>query len=122
MKAINANISSMQTDINNLVVVDEQPDLEGNDNVHANNVDGADGGADAEKCDGASVASEASVDANVAHLLKSTRTSCEEEATSSRMSLLSSMVQDISASEMTGNAVQNNLANIVASLLKEKSY
>ena len=54
------------------------------------------------------------------HLLTSTHTSHEESATTYRMSLLSSIAQDLTVRKTTGNVVQKDLANIVASVMKGK--
>ena len=94
MKAINTNITSMHNDINNLVVVHEDSDMpenEGDANVSLND-DAADGEAEGE---GTETASVFSVDTKVGHLLTSTHTSHEESATTCRMSLLSSIAQDL---------------------------
>jgi hypothetical protein len=113
MRAINTNITSMHDDINNLVVVNEDSDMPEN----GGDVDGADDEAEREGTDTASVVS---VDTKVEHLLTSAQTSQEESATTSQASLLSSIAQDLTVSEKTGNAVHKDLANIVASLLKDK--
>jgi hypothetical protein len=113
MRAINTNITSMHDGINNLVVVNEDSDMPEN----GGDVDGADDEAEREGTDTASVVS---VDTKVEHLLTSAQTSQEESATTSQASLLSSIAQDLTVSEKTGNAVHKDLANIVASLLKDK--
>ena len=64
--------------------------------------------------------SEASVDAQVAHLLASQQTAREQTAVTSCTSLLSSIAQDLIVSEKMGKAVQTELANIVTSLLTDK--
>ena len=53
----------------------------------------------------ASVVSEASVDAQVAHLLTSQQTAREQTAITSRTSFLSSIAQDLLACKKTGKAV-----------------
>ena len=85
---------------------------------NGSDVDDADGEAEREGTDTASVVS---VDTKVEHLLTSAQTSQEESATTSRVpSLLSSIAQDLTVNEKAGNAVHKDLANIVASLLKDK--
>ena len=106
----------MHDDINNLVVVNEDSDMPEN----GGDVDGADDEAEREGTDTASVVSVVSVDTKVEHLLTSAQTSQEESATTSQASHLSSIAQDLTVSEKTGNAVHKDLANIVASLLKDK--
>ena len=117
MRAINTNITSMHEDINNLVVVNEDPASEMPGNEGDVDADVADGDAEREGTDNASVIS---VDTKVEHLLTSAQTSHEESVTTSQMSLLSSIAEDLTVSEKTGNAVHKDLANIVASLLKDK--
>ena len=117
MRAINTNITSMHEDINNLVVVNEDPASEMPENEGDVDADVADGDAEREGTDNASVIS---VDTKVEHLLTSAQTSHEESVTTSRVSLLSSIAEDLTVSEKTGNAVHKDLANIVASLLKDK--
>jgi hypothetical protein len=114
MRAINTNITSMHDDINNLVVVNEDSDMPEN----GGDVDGADD--EAEREEGTDTVSVVSVDTKVEHLLTSAQTSQEKSATTSQASLLSSIAQDLTVSEKTGNAVHKDLANIVASLLKNK--
>ena len=116
---INTNISTMHNDINNLVVDDGQLDL---DSIVTDRRAGDEGETNVgrEGEEHASVVSEASVDAQVAHLLASQQTAREQTAVTSRTSLLFSVAQDLIASEKTGKAVQAELANIVTSLFKEK--
>ena len=114
MKAINTNITTMHNDINNLVVVNDTDDVNRDVDDHE-----ADGEAEA-LGEATETASVVSLDARVDHLLMSTKTSHEESATTSRTSLLSSIAQDLAANEKTGTAVQKDLANIVASLVKNK--
>ena len=102
MKAINTNISSMHSDLNNIVVEDNASLLTETE------------------CEPTETESVMSVDTKVAHLLQSTITTQAENATSSRTSILSSIAQDLTVSEKTGNAIQKALAEIVSSLLKEK--
>jgi hypothetical protein len=113
MRAINTNITAMHDGINNLVVVDEDSEMPEN----GGDVDDAYDEAEREGTDTASVVS---VDTKVEHLLTSAQTSQEESATTSQANLLSSIAQDLTVSEKTGNAVHKDLANIVASLLKDK--
>ncbi len=119
MRAINNNITLMHEDINNLVVVDDA--AQSSDETEGNG-DDLSGVANPERNEEerAETSSVLSVDAKVAHLLKSTQTSREENATSSRNTLLSSIAEDLTVSEKTGDAVQQDLANIVASLFKER--
>ncbi len=119
MIAINNNITLMHEDINNLVVVDDAAQL--SDETEGNG-DDLSGVANPERNEEerAETSSVLSVDAKVEHLLKSTQTSREENATSSRNTLLSSIAEDLTVSEMTGDAVQQDLANIFASLFKER--
>ena len=102
MIAINTNISSMHSDLKNIVV---------EDNASLLTETG---------CEPTETESVMSVDTKVAHLLQSTITTQAENATSSRTSILSSIAQDLTVSEKTGNAIQKALAEIVSSLLKEK--
>ena len=120
LRTINANITTMHNDINNLVVEDGQFDLE-EGNV-PDNSNGGEGEADAgeERDERASVTSEVSVDAKLAQLLTSTKKAQEQTASTSRTNLLSSIAQDLTVSEKAGTAVQKDLANIVISLFKEK--
>ena len=119
MRAINNNITLMHEDINNLVVVDDA--AQSSDETEGNG-DDLSGVANPERNEEerAETSSVLSVDAKVAHLLKSTQTSREENATSSRNTLLPSIAEDLTVSEKTGDAVQQDLANIVASLFKER--
>ena len=117
LKAINTNISTMHNDTN--MVDDGQLDL---DSIVSDRGAGDEGETNVigEGEEHASVVSEASVDAQVAHLLASQQTAREQTAVTSRTSLSSSIAQDLIASEKTGKAVQTELANIVTSLFKEK--
>jgi hypothetical protein len=119
MRAINDNITLMHEDINNLVVVDNAAplsDAEGSGDDHG----GHDNNSERNEVERADAGSVLSVDAKVEHLLKSTQTSREKDATTSRNTLLSSIAAELTVSEKTGDAVQQDLANIVTSLFKAR--
>ena len=119
MRAINNNITLMHKDINNLVVVDDTAQL--SYEIEDNGDDlSAIANPERNKEEHAETSSVLSVDAKVEHLLKSTQTSMEESATSSCNTLLSSTVEDLTVSQKMGDVVQQDLANIVASLFKER--
>ena len=52
----------------------------------------------------------------------STKTAQEESAATSRISFLSSIAEDVVPCEKRGNEVRKDLANIVASLMKNKRF
>ena len=103
MRAINNNITLMHEDINNLVVVDDAAQLSDETEGNGNDLSGI-ANPERNEEERAETSSVLSVDAKVAHLLKSTQTSREENATSSRNTLLSSIAEDLTVSEKTGDA------------------
>lgn len=114
MQAINSNITLMHSDINNLVVETNDPNI-----LEEGEIDGELDSINDEG-DRTETASVASVDAKVAKLLTSTQTAHKESAATSRNNLLSSIAQDLTVCEQTGSAVHTDLASIVTGLLKDK--
>ena len=84
----------MHEDRSNLVVVNEDS---------ASEMPGNEGDVDADVADGDAERNTVSVDTKVEQLLTAAQTSHEESATTSGVSFLSSITQDLTMSKKTGN-------------------